>query len=174
MTATASTTAGPAPGSGFPDLELPDHNAVPRRLSELSDGDPLVLVFFRGWWCPKEQAFFRKLAGFQDEMEVAYSRLVSVSIDDPVALSAFRAGLGARWTFLSDAGRRYIDELDLRETTDTLYRPYTPTTFVLGPDLTVHSAYNGYWFWGRPTLEDLRRDLRSVTREIRPDWEVPR
>ena len=110
----------------------------------------------------------------QDEMEVAYARMVAVSIDEPVAQSAFRAGLGARWTFLSDAAERYVDELGLRETTDTVHRPYAPTTFVLRPDLTVHSAYNGYWFWGRPTLEDLRQDLRAVTRSLRPDWEVPR
>ena len=161
------------PGEAFPDLTLPDHTGVTRELSELAAGDPVVLTFFRGWWCPKEQAFFRGLTALQDEVEVAYTRMVSVSIDEPVALSAFRAGLGARWTFLSDAERRYLDALGLRETTDTVYRPYVPTVFTLRPDLTIHSAYNGYWFWGRPTLEDLRQDLRAVTRAVRPDWEVP-
>ena len=161
------------PGRTFPDLELPDHSGVTRTLSELAEGDPVVLTFFRGWWCPKEQAFFRRLARFQDEVEVAYTRLVSVSIDPPGEQSAFRAGLGARWTFLSDQERRYVDALGLRETTDTLYRPYAPTTVTLRPDLTVHSAYNGYWFWGRPTHEDLRRDLRAITMSVRPDWEVP-
>ena len=164
---------GLLPGARFPDLEMPDHNAVVRRLSDLAEGDPVVLVFFRGWWCPKEQAFFRGLARLQDEMEVAYTRLVSVSIDVPVALSAFRAGLGARWTFLSDSERSYIDELGLLETTDTVHRPYLPTTFVLRPDLTIHARYDGYWFWGRPTLEDLRQDLRAVSREVRPDWDGP-
>ena len=144
-----------------------------RTLSELAEGDPVVLTFFRGWWCPKEQAFFRGLARLQEEVEVAYTRLVSVSIDPPGEQSAFRAGLGARWTFLSDQERRYADALALRETTDTLYRPYVPTTVTLRPDLTVHSAYNGYWFWGRPTHEDLRQDLRAITMSVRPDWEVP-
>jgi len=27
-------------------------------------------------------------------------------------------------------------------------------------------------FWGRPSVEDLRRELRAVTREIRPDWDL--
>jgi peroxiredoxin len=161
------------PGGQFPDLELPDHNSVPRRLSELAEGDPLVLNFFRGWWCPKEQAFFKALVRLQDEVEVAYTRMVSVSIDPPGELSAFRAGLGARWTFLSDRDRRYMAELGLRETTDTLYRPYVPTTFTLRPDLTIHGVYNGYWFWGRPTNEDLRQVLRAITRAVRPDWAVP-
>jgi peroxiredoxin len=121
------------PGTPFPDLALPDHSGVPRTLSELAEGDPVVLTFFRGWWCPKEQAFFRGLARFQEEVEVAYTRLVSVSIDPPGEQSAFRAGLGARWTFLSDQERRYVDALGLRETTDTLYRPYVPTTFPCAP-----------------------------------------
>jgi peroxiredoxin len=162
-----------SPGQTFPDLELPDHNGVTRQLSELAEGDPLVVNFFRGWWCPKEQQFFRGLVQLQSEAEVAYSRLVSISIDDPVALSAFRAGLDARWTFLSDAERRYVDALALRETTDSLHRPYLPVTFTLRPDLTIHTVYNGYWYWGRPTIEELRQDLRAITRDVRPDWEVP-
>ena len=162
-----------APTSRFPDLGLADHAGVSRRLSELAEGDPLVLNFFRGWWCPKEQAFFRRLVRLQDEAEVAYTRLVSVSVDQSPELSAFRAGLGARWTFLSDSDRTYLDELGLRETTDTLHRPYLPATFTLYPDLTIHSAYNGYWFWGRPSNEELRQDMRAITRAIRQDWEAP-
>jgi peroxiredoxin len=161
------------PGKSVPDLELPDHNGIVRRLSELADGDPSVLTFFRGWWCPKEQTFFRGLVGLQDEAEVAYTRFVSVSVDPPESLAAFRAGLGARWTFLSDGDRRYQGELGLRETTDSLHHPYAPAVFTLRPDLVIHRVYNGYWFWGRPTMEDLRQDLRAITRDVRTDWEVP-
>ena len=163
----------PQPGDQFPDLELPDHTGNQRRLSELAAGDPLFINFYRGFWCPKEQAFFRALVHLQDEAEVAYTRLVSVSIDPSPELSAFRAGLGARWTFMSDSARTYLDELGLRETTDSLHRPYLPATFSLYPDLTIHSAYNGYWFWGRPSSEELRQDMRAITRAIRQDWEVP-
>lgn len=160
------------PGKQFPQLELPDHSGITRTLDELAEGDPLVLTFFRGWWCPKEQAFFRGLVRLQEEMEVAYTRMVSVSVDAPAEQAAFRAGLGARWTFLSDRDRRYLDGLGLRETTDTVYRPYVPSAFVLYPDRVIHSAYNGYWFWGRPTHEELRQDLRDVSARLRPDWEV--
>lgn len=157
----------------LPDLVLTDHNGNARRLSELVAGDPVVLQTYRGWWCPKEQRFFRRLIAFQDEVEVAYSRVLSLSVDPPPVAAAFRAGLGARWTFLSDADREWLPRLGLLETTDTVHHPYIPTAFVLFPDLRIHAVYNGYWFWGRPTLEDLRQDLRAVTRALRPDWEVP-
>jgi peroxiredoxin len=121
------------PGERFPDIELPDHAGNPRRLSELASGDPVYLNFFRGFWCPKEQAFLRLLTGWQREVEVAYAKIVSVSVDPPEVNGALRAGLDARWTFLSDIGRRYLDELDLRETTDTLNNPYWPASFTCTP-----------------------------------------
>ena len=85
-----------------------------------------------------------------------------------------RAGLGARFTFLSDSDRRYLDVLGLRETTDTVHHPYLPAAFTLFPDMRIHNSYNGYWYWGRPTHEELRQDMRAITRAIRPDWEPPR
>jgi peroxiredoxin len=161
------------PGTPVPDFELSDHAANTRRLSELVAGDPTVLQFFRGFWCPKEQAFLRRLVALQDEAEVAYCRFVSVSVDEPRVSAAFRAGLGARWTFLSDPARTVQARLGLRESTDTLNDPYVPAVFTLAPDLTIHAAYDGYWFWGRPTMEELRRDMRAISREVRPDWQAP-
>ncbi len=161
------------PGDHVPDLELPDHVGHPRRLSELVGGDPALLHFFRGWWCPKERQFFRRLLDLQDDAEVAYSRFVSVSVDAPPVQAAFRAGLDARWTFLSDQDRRYVATLGLAETTDDVHHPYLPACFVLTPDLAIHTAYNGYWYWGRPTMDELRHDFRELTRALRPDWVAP-
>lgn len=174
----AGPLAHPSGGAGFdggvfPDLELPDHTGRLRTLSEIAGGDPLVLFTSRGWWCPKEQRYLRNLVALQDEFEVAYSRIAVVSVDPPEVQAAFRAGLGARFVFLSDAQRRYVDDLGLRETTDTVHHPYLPACFTLFPDLRVHNTYNGYWFWGRPTYEEIRHDMRTITRAIRPDWEAP-
>ena len=162
-----------APGSRLPDFTLADHAGNDRRLSDLVAGDPAVVHFYRGWWCPKEQAFFRRLVRFQDEVEVAYSRIVSVSVDPPAVSAAFRAGLGARWTFLCDPERVVQRELGLRETTDTVNRPYVPRVLSVDPDLVIEGAYDGYWFWGRPSAEELRRDLRRISSRIRPDWAAP-
>jgi peroxiredoxin len=166
------TTATLEPGTSFPDLELPDHTGRPRTLTEVAGGDPVALITSRGWWCPKEQRYLRGLVALQDEFEVGYARLVVVSVDPPEVQSAFRAGLGARFVFLSDHERRYLDALGLRETTDTVHHPYQPAGFTLFPDLKIHAAYNGYWYWGRATAEELRQDMRTITRQIRPDWEL--
>ena len=145
------------PGGQFPDLELPDHTGRPRLLSEVAGGDPTVLVTSRGWWCPKEQRYLRNLAQLQDEFEVAYSRIVVVSVDPPDVQAAFRAGLGARFVFLSDHERRYLDELGLRETTDTVHHPYLPAAFTFFPDLRIH----------REHLPGGRRNGSSTTRRLK-------
>jgi peroxiredoxin len=161
-------------GGAFPDIELDDHAGNRRTLSELIAGDPTVLHFYRGWWCPKEQTFMRMLVDLQDELEVAYARIVSVSIDPPAVAAAWRAGVGARWTFLSDPEREVLSRLGLLETTDTVYRPYLPTVFTLSPDgLAIERRYDGYWYLGRPTAEELRRDLRAIASRVRDDFGGP-
>jgi peroxiredoxin len=160
------------PGGTFPDYELPDHTEAPRRLSELQGSDPLVVLLSRGHYCPKEHQHHLELVAFQSQVAVAYTQMVTISTDEHHELQALRASVGAQWTFLSDPGRIVQKDLDIQEYTDPEHDPMIPHTLVLKPGLIVHSVYNGYWFWGRPSAEDLRRDLRDVTREIRPDWDL--
>ncbi len=42
-----------APGGTFPDYELPDHENVPRKLSEIQGEDPLILTLARGQLLPQ-------------------------------------------------------------------------------------------------------------------------
>jgi peroxiredoxin len=37
-------------GKCFPDLTLPDHKQQLIRLSELANGFPLIVSFYRGYW----------------------------------------------------------------------------------------------------------------------------
>jgi len=160
------------PGAIFPDYELSDHTAARRKLSELQGQHPMVLVLSRGGFCPKDRRQSELLLQLHREMEVAYTRLVTISTDSIAETNEFRSGVGAQWTFLSDAGRRIQKDLDIAEYTDPVHNPMIPHTIVLEPGLVVFKIYNGYWFWGRPTLEDLRQDLRVVTKKCRPDWDI--
>jgi hypothetical protein len=47
-----------------------------------------------------------------------------------------------------------------------------PHVIVLAPGLVIYKIYNGYWFFGRPTVEGLRQDLRAVSVKCRPDWDI--
>jgi len=161
-----------APGGTFPDYELTDHDKQRRRLSELQGEDPMILVLARGGFCPKDHQQHLALAAWQSQIDVAYTQIVTISTDAIFETVEFRQAVGARWTFLSDAGRKIQKDLDIQEYTDPHHDPMIPHTLVLKPGLLIHSIYNGYWFWGRPSVEDLRRDLRAATAEIRPDWDL--
>jgi peroxiredoxin len=159
-------------GAVFPDYELPDHTTKRRKLSELQGQDPMVLVLSRGGYCPKDRRQHEGLVQLYRELEVGYCRLVTISTDNIIETSEYRSGVGAQWTFLSDSGRRIQKDLDIAEYTDPVHNPMIPHTIVLEPGLVIYKIYNGYWFFGRPTLEDLRQDLRAVIKKCRPDWDI--
>jgi peroxiredoxin len=160
------------PGAAFPDYELPDHTGKHQKLSELQGGDPMVLMLSRGMFCPKDRRQLEGLVQLHREMEVGYCRLVTISTDNLLETNESRSGAGAHWPFLSDPGRKVQKDLDIAEYTDPTHNPMIPHTLVLAPGLVVNRVYMGYWYFGRPTLEELRRDLREVTRQCRPDWSI--
>ena len=132
----------------------------------------MVLVLSRGGFCPKDRRQAEGLVQLHREMEVAYTRLVTISTGNITETNEYRSGVGAHWPFLSDPGRIVQKDLDIAEYTDPLHNPMIPHVLVLEPGLVVYKVYNGYWFWGRPTIEDLRQDLHAVTRKCRPDWDI--
>jgi peroxiredoxin len=160
------------PGSVFPDYELPDHTGKHRKLSELQAGDPMILVLSRGGYCPKDRRQSEGLVQLHREMEVGYCRLVTISTDNILETNENRSGVDAHWPFLCDPGRKVQKDLDIAEYTDPKHDPMIPHTVVLAPGLVVFKIYNGYWFFGRPTMEELRHDLRSVLQRCRPDWDI--
>src|SRR5437870_10983857 len=166
----------------FPDIALLNQQNELTRLSHFTkpsildehlgflDGYPLIVVFFRGFFCPRDQQQMRQFVEFQHELRVNYGKLVAVSVDPPLVQAAFRAGLGAQWTFLSDEQRTIIKQINILDETEGAHAYRAPPyTFVLRPDLHIHAIYNGWYFVGRPTNEELRHDLRTIM-ESRSDY----
>lgn len=115
----------------------------------------------------------RLLTEFQKELAINYCKLVAVSVDPPEVNAAFRTGLGASFSFLSDHDRVVIKRLDMVETSKSRGLIASPYTFSLMPDLTVHNLYCGYWYVGRPTIEEHRQDLRAMIKKCRADFYPP-
>jgi len=160
------------PGARFPDYELSDTEKQRHKLSELQGGDPMILILSRGHFCPKDHQQHHDLVAFYPKINVAYTKIVTISTDNILEGREFKAQVGAQWPFLCDPGRKIQKDLDIQEYTDPHHDPMIPYTLVLDPGLVIHKIYNGYWFWGRPSVDELWRDLREVTRKIRPDWDI--
>lgn len=160
-------------GVTLPDYQLPDHTRTPRKLSELQGTDnTMILMLGRGAFCPKDRQQLRQLVDFSAQCGIGYTRIVTITCDEWVASSGLRLGVGAHWPFLHDPGRRIRDDLDIAEYTTPGNPPMIPHTLVLAPGLQIHRIYNGYWYWGRPSLADLHRDLREITEQVRFDADL--
>ena len=109
-------------------------------------------------------------AHLQPELAVNYCQLLVVWTDGPAATRAARHELGATYPFLCDHERKVIAALDIVDTTDANHpRIAIPYTFVLDAERVIFKIYNGWWYVGRPTVEELRMDLRALMSR-RPDW----
>ena len=160
------------PGATFPDYELTDHTRTRRKLSELQGNNPMILILSRGHFCPKDHQQHLEMATFYPKIAVAYTSIVTIATDNLYEINEFRDAVGAQWTFLSDSGRKVQKDLGIQEYTDPHHDPMIPHTLVLEPGLVIYKIYNGYWFWGRPSTQELWQDLREVTRKCRPDWDL--
>lgn len=171
-TETKITARSLEPGATFPDYELTGHDRKRYRLSEVQGRDPMILVLSRGHFCPKDARQHRLLVDFYPQIAVAYTKIVTISTDSVLEAVEMRESVGAQWLFLTDPQRTLQKDLDIKEYTDPHHDPMIPHTLVLEPALRIFSVYNGYWFWGRPSTAELWRDLREVSRRIRPDWDL--
>ena len=46
-----------------------------------------------------------------------------------------------------------------------------PHTLVLAPGLVIDKVYCGYWFWGRPSVDQLWVDLQDLIRRTKADFD---
>ena len=107
---------------------------------------------------------------FSDATKIAYQRIAAISVDPPRVLEAFKHGLGAPFSFLSDEDRAVTDLLGISEFTDKRHGPLpVPLTFALLPDLTIHRIWNGWYMSGRPTPHELREVSRSINEVVNAD-----
>jgi peroxiredoxin len=158
-------------GDVFPDVELPDETGAMHKLSELQGDNCLVLMLGRGEHCPRERQHQKLMVPFHEMCPVAFTELVTILPNDLHDTFKMRIATGAHWTFLADEDLALQTALDIREYTDTHHAATVPHTLVLAPGLVIDKIYVGYWFWGRPSPNQLWEDLQDLHRRIKPDYD---
>lgn len=99
----------------------------------------------------------------QPELPVNYCKLFVVTVDDQETTQGLREKIGAEFRFLIDEKADLINQLDIVDTTDPKHSPIPiPYTFVLDRTREIYKIYDGWWYVGRPTVEELRIDLRTL------------
>lgn len=160
------------PGASFPDYTLPDHTKTERRLSDLQGDHLMIVVLTRGFFCPKDRQHMLELVRFHPQLVVGYTHVVTITTDDWHITNNYRQQTAAPWTFLYDEERKVMNDLDIHEYTDTEHEVMIPHTLLLGRGLKVHKVWNGYYYWGRPSVAELHAELRELGRQTYEDWDI--
>jgi peroxiredoxin len=160
------------PGTTIPDFELPDENGEMHRLSDLQGDNYLVLQIGRGEHCPRERRHHVELLRFHEWCGLAFTELVTILPNSQHDAYRIKIGTGAHWTFLADEELEAQQHFDIREYTDTHHdNAVVPHTLILAPGLRIEKVYVGYWFWGRPSAEQLWLDLQELFARDKEDFD---
>lgn len=165
----SARTAPVSVGDVAPDFTLQDNSGKKVTLSEAVKTAPVVLVFYRGSWCPFCARQLSDLRGLLKTDEK--TKLYAVSIDpaektNELVKKIEKDGKGAvNYSFLSDAGAKTIDAYGLR---DPRYKneavngiPY-PTVYVIDAERKVVWAKLEKDYKQRPTNDEIRAAIDEL------------
>lgn len=153
-------------GAAFPRLALPDQLGRPVDLGMLADERPLVIVFYRGGWCPYCNLELRAYQQKLPEIHAAGARLVAVTPETPDnALSTVEKN-DLDFDVLSDVKGALADALGIRfrlsPEIEALYRKF-------GHDLPTHNG-DGEWSLPIPATYVVERGGRIAYAHVDPDY----
>ena len=150
-------------GDIAPDFTLSDNSGKSVTLSAAVKTAPVVLVFYRGYWCPfcaRQLADLRELLKAGDKAKIYAVSIDAADKSNDLTRKIEKDGKGKiNYSFLSDAGAKTIDAYGLR---DPRYKdekvngiPY-PTVYVVGSDRKIVWAKLEKDYTNRPTNAEIR------------------
>jgi peroxiredoxin len=134
----------PQPGDLAEDFALPDPRGQTIHLSALLRTGPVVLIFYRGEWCPYCNLQLRTFQAHLDELTARRAQLVGISPQTPDHSLSMAEKNELGFLVLSDVGAMTIECYGLRYEVDAELRALLETA---GSDL---AAYNGDGGWVLP------------------------
>ena len=157
-------------GDTAPDFTLSDNSGKSVTLSATVKTAPVVLVFYRGYWCPfcaRQLADLRELLKAGDKAKIYAVSIDAADKSNDLTRKIEKDGKGKiNYSFLSDAGAKTIDAYGLR---DPRYKdekvngiPY-PTVYVVGSDRKIVWAKLEKDYTNRPTNAEIRAAVDKLT-----------
>ncbi|MEI5906774.1 peroxiredoxin-like family protein [Bacillus spongiae] len=158
--ATSDLAKGLQAGELAPDFALKDATGKEVNLNEQLKSGPVVLIFYRGEWCPYCNLELRAYQQALPEFEALGAQLIAISPQTPDHSLSMKEKHEIAFPVLSDAGAKVINEYDLlfrlpdylievykgfginleeSNNSDTWTLP-VPGTFVIGSDSKIKMA----------------------------------
>ena len=182
--AASSLTAQEAPEGLFiaskaPDFKAKDQNGKEVRLKDLLKKGKVVLVFYRGQWCPYCN---KELSRLQDSLQFITDKgatLLAVSPEKPENISKTVEKTKATYSVLYDEDlkimKAYEVEFEVQENTITRYRNAgidleksnggngkylpVPAVYVIDKESTITYRFFLLYYKKRPSVQDILKNL---------------
>ncbi len=152
--------------SKAPDFKAKDQHGKEVRLKDLLKEGKVVLVFYRGYWCPYCN---KELSKLQDSLQLIKDKgatLIAVSPEKPENISKTVEKTKAEYSILYDEGlkimKAYEVEFEVPENTITRYRNS-------GIDLEKNNGGNGKYL-PVPAIYIIDKESTVTYRFFEPDY----
>jgi peroxiredoxin len=156
----------PQIGDEAPDFALPDQRGEEVYLSALVRRGPVVLIFYRGLWCPYCNLQLRTFQAHLDQILALGAQLVAVSPQTPDRSLSMADKNDLGFLVLSDAGANVIDRYGLKYEVDAETRALFEA---VGNDV---GSYNGPGSWVLPAGATIVIGVDGAVRyaHVRGNW----
>jgi peroxiredoxin len=153
-------------GMQAPDFTLPDALGKPVTLSHLRQQGPVVMVFYRGAWCPYCNLQLRSYQQMLPQLQAEGATLVAISPQTPDHSLSLAEKQELTFAALSDVGNQVARKYGLVYTLDEALREVHAQR---GADLP---AYNGDQSWELPISATFLVDQSGIVRQafVDPDF----
>ncbi|WP_454617832.1 peroxiredoxin-like family protein [Bradyrhizobium cenepequi] len=175
--------SAPRPGEMMPLFVLPDETGRLVNLESLTAEAPVVVMFYRGHWCPYCRLSVNALVQAQDRIKALGAQVVAIMPETQRYAEQFKSDSGARFPVLTDLDNGYALSLNLAvwlgaeiqrllsyldlsgfHGNDGWVLPI-PATFVVGRDGIVKARFIDPDFRRRMQIEDLIAAVQGASRK---------
>ena len=147
----AVTATGLEAGDLAPDVALTGRDGASWTLSEALQRGPVVLIFYRGHWCPKCRGQLDRLQARLAEVEGKGASLVAISVDAAEDTNELADKHGYTFPLLADPDLAAIKAYGVEDVGNDIS---LPATVVVGKDGKITFIYVGDAPGDRPA-EDM-------------------
>ena len=170
----------PRPGEVMPNFMLPDEQGRLVALPSLLEQGPVVVMFFRGHWCPYCRLNVRAVIQAEPRIRAIGAQIVAIMPETQEFTEKFKADSGAPFPVLTDIDNGYALSLNLAiwlgaeiqqllsyqdmakfHGNDGWMLPI-PAVFVVGRDGLVTARFVDPDFRRRMEIDDLLKALESA------------
>jgi peroxiredoxin len=157
-------------GDQFPAMDVVTTKGGHITDRDLASAAPVLLVLYRGWWCPTHKAQLDELVAAYEQLSEAGLSIFAASVDTPDEAEPIQQHVGDKITILCNVPESLLDELGTRDTKGAPWYDRLifgakkqdiamPTGFVIDTSGTVVYSY-------RATAVDDRPDPDRILANI--------